>query len=655
MSGFDDYLNAAPAASAKPSFDQYLGAAQVAPAPVQAAPGTPPSQPAGQSNPPPLGGFLTGVGDVAKGTAQGIVHGLSWAADKIAPDSQFAQDARAALPQMQKTIDQQNLAYDQSRSGGGVLAGAPAPGIDWGRLSGNAAGTLPVMAMGGGQGVLGRIGMGAVQGATTAGMMPTTGNSNQSYAQQKATQMGIGASLGAAVPAGFSGARAFGNGLWNVAQPVIQPGRFVGQGLANAMEPVEAAAAAANIRNAPQFVPGSIPTTAQAAQTPVMVQTEKAAANIPAFKAAAVQRASDNNIARWQALNGVAQDQTALDAATQARSAAAGPLYDAAHQAQTNVGPAFMRYAQIPEMQEAMQRAHSNAALDAAVGRGVAPVWPTPPIPGVSPGSRAINGAALDYTSRALDDMIGDAQRAGNNSRATSLQALQQRVDSWTQSYIPGVRQASDTYADMSVPVNTMEAGQQIANKLGTKSMIPGIGGGVAELQLNPYRTALTTAMNSGNPAKYGIDANALGTLQGIGQDLQRQSLSNSIKSPGSDTAYNLAANGWLARQIYGPAFGGSTALGRTIAGLGTAMAGHPWAGAGIAGGMGRIGQTVGGRLQDRLSGLLLNPDTVLPYLDARAASATQAAPNPLVQGLLNYGRPAITNGLAGGLVNPNH
>ena len=74
-----------------------------------------------------------------------------------------------------------------------------------------------------------------------------------------------------------------------------------------------------------------------------------------------------------------------------------------------------------------------------------------------------------------------------------------------------------------------------------------------------------------------------------------------------------------------------------------------------ISRGGNKIGQMVGGRLQDRLSGLLLNPDTVLPYLDARAAAAAQAVPNPLMQGLLNYGRPAAMNGLIGGLQNPGN
>jgi hypothetical protein len=201
----------------------------------------------------------------------------------------------------------------------------------------------------------------------------------------------------------------------------------------------------------------------------------------------------------------------------------------------------------------------------------------------------------------------------------------------------------------MSVPINTMEVGQQIANGLGTRAMNAG---GVPEIQLMPFRSALTSAMKN---APYGIDANALQSLQGIGQDLQRATVSNSIKSPGSDTAYNLAANGWLARQLYGPTFGGAGNIGKAVGAIGATALGHPMVGLGILGGGNKIGQMVGNRLQDRLTGLLMNPNDILPFLDARATPPAQAIPGPVMQGLLNYGRPAVVNGLLGGFQNPGN
>ncbi|MEM5294251.1 hypothetical protein VSR82_07895 [Burkholderia sp. JPY481] len=670
MSAFDDYL-AAPAKGPAQSFDSYLGAsapaAQPAAPPPRAAQTTtaPTSQPGMLAS--GLIGFGKGLGNTVAGLEQLAGKGIGAVGNMFAPAPTMSGLITGQQPQnlLQRAgnylNNDANWQLGQIKSGTAAAEAAHPIATGVGNVAGQIAGTAPTMMVGpeyAGLSMAGRLGLGAAQGAAGASMMPVE-NPGDNFWTQKAEQAGLGGVLGAATPLVAAGARAVGNGVWNVARPVIQPGRFVGEGLAGAMDPAEAATAAQNIRSAQTFVPGSVPTTAQVAQTPVMVQTEKAAGNIPAFKTAMAQRAIDNNDARWQALMGVAQDphwqaiaaasstpQTAIEAAQAARDAAATPLYQQAHQATTNVGPAFMRYAQIPEMQQAMQTAQQNAALDAAVGRGVPPVWPQ------QGGSRQINGSALDYTSRALGDMISDAQRNGATSRAASLSALKSNVDNWTQRYIPGVQAAKQAYAQGSVPINTMEVGQQIANGLGTRAMNAG---GAPEIQMMPFRSALTRAMSTGNAATYGIDANALNTLQGIGQDLQRATVSNSIKSPGSDTAYNLAANGWLARQLYGPTFGGAGNVGKAAGAIGAFALGHPMVGLGILGGGNRIGQMVGNRLQDRLTGLLMNPDTVLPYLDARAAAAGQQVPGARMQGLLNYGRPAAVNGLLGGFQNaPN-
>jgi hypothetical protein len=625
MSAFDDYLSA-PAQQASQSFDAYVGTPSV-PASAAGGSGAAAPQPAA-GQPGMLASFGAGLGHGVQQTALGAQQLLGRGASAVGLNNVgnwLSQDA-------EQGIARGNADYAPYSAAHPIVAGA-------GNIGGQIAGTAPAMLLGpeyAGLSLAGKVGLGAAQGAAGASMMPVE-NPGDNFWTQKAEQAGVGGLLGAATPAVAAGAKAVGKGLWNVVQPVVQPGKFVGQGLAGAMDPAEAAAAASNIRGAQQFVPGSIPTTAQAAQTPVMVQTEKAAGNIPAFKTGSLQRGVDNNNARWQALMQVAQSPEALQAAQSARADAVQPLYDAAATQTANVGKAFLNLAQRPAMQQAMQQAETLAA-----NRGETLTWPQ------QGGNMAISGRALDYTSRALGDMIGSAKASGNKELASGLADAQSQLQSWTARYIPAQREATKTFAQMSVPVNTMEAGQAIANGLGTRAMNSG---GVPEIQMMPFRSALQSAMKN---SPYGIDANALQQLQGIGQDLQRVTVSNSIRSPGSDTAYNLAANGWLAKQLYGPTFGGAGNAGKAIGALGAAALGHPMVGLGIMGGGNKIGQMVGSRLQDRLSGLLLNPDAVLPYLDARAAAAAQAVPNPLMHGLLNYGRPAITNGLAGGLINAN-
>lgn len=212
MSAFDDYLQAAPAAAAKPSFDQYMGAAPSVTAPGQAAPQAAPVPAQGQQGWTAPGSFLMGVGDAVRGGTQSVVHGLSWAADKIAPDSQFAKDARAALPQMDQTVANQDAQYQAQRQGNGV---------DLGRLAGNVAGSAP-LAMAAPEAapasLLGRTMVGAGMGAANSLLTPVT-DTSQPYADQKLGQLATGALTGgAAVPV----AAAAGGLVRGVTDPVRQ-------------------------------------------------------------------------------------------------------------------------------------------------------------------------------------------------------------------------------------------------------------------------------------------------------------------------------------------------------------------------------------------------------------------------------------------------
>lgn len=591
------------------------------------------------------GGFMTGVGDVVRGGVQDLVHGISWAADKIAPNSQFAQDARAALPQMQQTIDAQNQQYAQQRAANGES------GTDWMRLAGNAVGTLPTMALGGDFAAapfLGKLGIGALQGAVGAGLMPTTGNSDQSFAHQKAVQMEVGGLMGGAVPLVAIGAKAAGQGAWNALRPVLKPNDYVGEGMTAMLSPQDAATAASNIRSAPTFTPGYQPTTAQVAGLPFFVQTEKAAGNLPTVKNAMAQRAVDNNATLWNSLNQVAGTDLDLQNAIAARAKASNPLYNLAKQQNIPVDAPMTDLMSRPAMSSAIDRAQKLAS-----NMNAGPIFQSTRIPNSMGGSpttvKTLTGNGAQAVKEALDAMLlSENTQKLSSKEIGALQDTRSAYLAWLEGHSPEFTQARQTFASMSPPINTMQAAQQMQQLLG------GLGRSM-DVAKNPiltgpgYASALNRALSN---QEFGIEPQAQTALENIGRDLQRGTISNSIRSPGSDTAYNLAANGWLARQLYGPTFGGAGAAGKAVAALGATALGHPMVGLGILGGANKIGKMVGNRLQDRLSGLLLNPDAVLPYLDARAAAASQSIPGPIMQGLLNYGRPAAVNGLLGGLQN---
>jgi hypothetical protein len=158
--------------------------------PAQAA--QPPSgdAPQGQWHAP--GAVTMGIGDVIKGGVQSMVHGGAWLANKIAPDSQFARDINAAVPQVDQAITSQDAQYAQQRAAQGGT------GVDLGRAAGNVIGSLPMAAMpsGAGGGLLAKAGAGALSGLASAAATPVV-NAGDNYAQQKAMQLGTGAAVGA--------------------------------------------------------------------------------------------------------------------------------------------------------------------------------------------------------------------------------------------------------------------------------------------------------------------------------------------------------------------------------------------------------------------------------------------------------------------------
>ena len=74
----------------------------------------------------------------ARGAVQGLAHGIGYLADKIAPNSQLAQDFRSGVPQLDAQIRQQEQALQASRAAQGDT------GFDWSRLAGGALGSAVV-------------------------------------------------------------------------------------------------------------------------------------------------------------------------------------------------------------------------------------------------------------------------------------------------------------------------------------------------------------------------------------------------------------------------------------------------------------------------------------------------------------------------------
>ncbi len=441
-----------------------------------------------------------------------------------------------------------------------------------------------------------RLGGGAVNGAATAGAI------NPSDA-------GTGALIGAAIPAAAKVAGSIGNGIYNAVKPVTNPSGYAAGQVADKLGP-DVQSVIDKLRNSPELVQGSLPTSAQVSQNPVMTQMEKALGNVPDAKTLFAQRELSNNNARWQALRDVAGQPGQLDGAIAARGKTASDLYGKAFKN----GPDMS--AITPEIQgqvtDLLQRpAMISAMKDAkslAANEGIELTNET-----------SVQG--LHYAKMALDDQIGSAVRTGNNNLVRVLTTTKTKLLNVMDSLSPEYAAARAQYATMSGPINTMEAGNSIGTKLSQGALDSG---GNPIITLPGYKGAFAQAAKN---AEFGISPEGAQKLSGIGADLQRSSISNSIKSPGSDTAYNLNANGWLAKALYGDNFQGAGKLTQAAAaGVGSFIPGVGTLGGWL--GAKSLGGGVGTKLNSQLAEMLLNPEKLG---NALTALQRQSAPNQLL------------------------
>jgi hypothetical protein len=235
------------------------------------------------------------------------------------------------------------------------------------------------------------------------------------------------------------------------------------------------------------------------------------------------------------------------------------------------------------------------------------------------------------------------AQHAPNgavSSRQTvAMSPIKDAITDAIEGANPGYKAYLADYAKNSMPINTMQAGRDIADALGTRARFAD---NLPILDNANFRGPFERALGA---AEHGIDPAAENALRGVQSDLGRATISNSVRSGGSDTGYNLAAQGVLARMIYGPTFGGAGPAAKGMAALATAAIGQPLAALGVMGAGQKAGQAVGARLNAALADHMLNPEVLLPYLDARAAQAAQQGPG-LAARLRSIATPAAVSGL---------
>jgi hypothetical protein len=156
-----------------------------------------------QQQPPSRGErFATGAGDIARGAEQAGARAMErgrggWLDNLLRSNPNIAATMDSALPQptvaeTDARVQQREQDYQARRAAGGDT------GMDWWRIGGQTAATLPAAAlMPAGTGLMGAATAGAVQGAAMGGLQPVT-NPDEPFSDQKARQLLYGGAVGAA-------------------------------------------------------------------------------------------------------------------------------------------------------------------------------------------------------------------------------------------------------------------------------------------------------------------------------------------------------------------------------------------------------------------------------------------------------------------------
>lgn len=555
---------------------------------------------------------------------------------------------------------------------GGIPRGLAAAG-DY--VAGKAAPYLPTVA----QKLGAKLASGATQGAVVGAAQPVataaptltdlvTGEQPPDYWTQKAHQAELGAALGGTLPAAGAGVSAAWNAGKRAALPITNPSGYAAQQIAHQLG-ADAPTIASDLAGAPTYVPGSVPTAAQAGADPRLVMMEKALANqSPEFKAALAARENANNAARLEAVGNVAQTPDALAQALAKRSAVTGPMRDFTV---TNGNPV-----PVGSIQGALGSLEGGplgvrptiggaaSAMRSELG-GFTNVTPPDTLtntPGAATASPAMLDAlrqnANDYLSKfAPQGFVGTQEQA---AMTPIKSAIVEAIDAanpghklstggWGQGLeqagpvAPSYRDYLSEFAKRSVPINTMEVGQQLQAKLLSGGLNSA---GDAAAALPGYRSALAQALRNSD---FAIDPQAQAALEGVQADLQRATISNSIKSGGSDTAYNQGAGKAFLRAL--GAESESNVPAAVAGGATLATTGSTKAAAGAAVGAKKAGGWVTNRVGNSLGDLLLDPQALAAALKASAQPAAPAAPSAF--GRLGRVTPAMAAALASELLKP--
>lgn len=327
------------------------------------------------------------------------------------------------------------------------------------------------------------------------------------------------------------------------------------------------------LKNAAPVVPGSMPTAAQVTENGGIAALERSARAVN--PAAYTARTLEQQFARKQALQGIANTPENLQIAEALRANASTPWYDFAKRGSVDVTPQVANI--IDRIPANAQSAAENIARikGEPIGTlGLTSQQAKPPIfigqGEVPPVPPTISGNALHYLKLGLDDTIGSAADATSGIGKNQLGALTGLSDSFNgmiNSQLPGYQTARTVFSNLSQPINQMQVGQALYNK-----MVPALAdhGALGTETAARYAAALRDAEQvarkatgqTGATLESVLTPEQMNTVNGVAKDLARTAnAANLGKDGGSDTVQKLAMQNIAQQSGMPTVMGGLTKL----------------------------------------------------------------------------------------------
>lgn len=306
--------------------------------------------------------------------------------------------------------------------------------------------------------------------------------------------------------------------------------------------------AARNLAAAREIIPGSVPTSAEAAKDAGIAQLQRSLTNAsPQLADDLAQRALEQNAARMAALQRVTGTPDDLASAMSTRSAMGRELYKDALGQKVRVDQTLKSLTSRPSMKEAIGRAAKIAQEE---GQPFGNLFDKT--------GKFASVKGLHYVKMALDDMLDDVSSGIGKTQQRALAGTRDQLLKWLDKANPAYAQARSAFAEASKPINRMQVGQEIL-KRATGNQLPNIRG-----EMTLYPSAFGNVLKSGDKIAANVTGMRKGlsdvmtpeqmaTLGALREDLARSVTGQNLgRAVGSNTSQNIVSQDIL-RQVMGP------------------------------------------------------------------------------------------------------